>query len=431
VTTETVRQALRRMRSARGLSLRDLGNLVNYSRQYIHDLETGRRRIPPDLADALDRALAADGYLVHLAAAQAVGPVAAPMHPLPGGTWRHSDAEALAAVLVAEPPTAENALHLAHEWLVTDPPQRYELHAGRRIGIELVEAVEQRVHQIRLIDDHVGGLDTHVMVTAELATTAALLRDSSYSEATGRRLLAAVGELCQIAGWIASDAGRHGEARRLYLAGARAAHAAGDVPGAASNLSSLAYQIANVGDAREAVLLARSAYRGAERDATATTRALLLERVAWAHARAGEADAAERSLGQVDDAYTDRRPDGDPIWVYWLSPEEVEVMAGRVWTQLRRPLRAVPALEHAIAGYGDDVPRELALYLTWLAESLVYGGEVDRAAEVALRALRLARQARSARAVVRVEDLRRLLEPHRGQAAVDAFLEESRSRPAD
>jgi tetratricopeptide (TPR) repeat protein len=280
-------------------------------------------------------------------------------------------------------------------------------------------------------EDHVGGLDTRDMVAVDLAATADLLREGSYTEATGRRLLSAVSELCQIAGWIASDAGRHDEARNLYLAGARAAHAAGDAPGAASNLSSLAYQIANVGDPREAVLLARSAYRGAEHEATAATRALLLERVAWAHARAGEADPAQRALDLVDDTYAGRRhgAEEDPIWVYWLNAEEIEVMAGRVWTQLRRPLRAAPALEHAIAAYRDDAPREVALYLTWLAEALAEGGEVDRAGEVALRALRLAKGAGSVQATERVEGLRRRLAPHRRQPAVDAFLDEAREGP--
>ena len=66
-------------------------------------------------------------------------------------------------------------------------------------------------------------------------------------------------------------------------------------------------------------------------------------------------------------------------------------MAGRVWTQLRRPLRAVPILERATAGYGEETGRETALYLTWLAESLLQANEVERAASTATEALRLQR----------------------------------------
>jgi hypothetical protein len=148
--------------------------------------------------------------------------------------------------------------------------------------------------------------------------------------------------------------------QRLYLLGVRAAHAGGDAAGAADNLSSLAYQVANVGHPAEAVTLARSAYAGARHDATATTRALLAERVAWAAARAGETGSAERALGAVEADFERRSSDDDPEWVYWLDPDEIEIMAGRAWTQLRRPLRAVQILERAVAGYGADTGRETA-----------------------------------------------------------------------
>jgi hypothetical protein len=153
--------------------------------------------------------------------------------------------------------------------------------------------------------------------------------------------------------------------------------------GAAGNLSSLAYQEANVGDAREAVTLARSAYVGAKGSASATTRALLAERIAWSAARAGEARDAERALSTVETEYEHQRTADDPIWAYWLDEGEINIMAGRVWTQLERPLRAVPILEQATAGYDDDTGRETSLYLTWLAESLLQANEAERAADTA------------------------------------------------
>ena len=96
-------------------------------------------------------------------------------------------------------------------------------------------------------------------------------------------------------------------------------------------------------------------------------------------------------------------------------------MAGRCWTELQRPLRAVPILQRATAGYGDDIARETALYLTWLAEALLQAHEVDQAADAATRAHQLSRVARSARATERVVGLHRELEVHRGNAFVDRF----------
>ncbi len=412
--------AARRLRGP--LSLREVARRAHVDAGHLSRIESGKRPPTRQIAQALDDALEADGALLALAA----DPPARPW-PLTGNGWHRHDAERLAAALVEQTPTADNAVELAHQWLIAEPPQVYEIRAGRRIGVGTVEEAERRVHQLRRLDDHIGGRDTYPIVTAELTATAALLREALYTDEVGRRLLVTLGELCQIAGWVASDAGRPDEAERLYLAGVRAAHAGGDIAGAANNLSSLSYQVANVGDPRDAVTLARSAYTGAKRAVTATTRALLAERVAWAHARTGDAGCAERALSTVEDAYERRRPDDDPVWVYWLSPEEVEIMAGRVWTQLARPLRAVPILQRAVAGYGDDTGRETALYLTWLAEALLQANELERAIDALTRALRLSRSAASARAAARVTAVRDKLAPYRGTPVVDTFEDEHRA----
>lgn len=411
---ETFGQVFHRLRGDR--SLRDVARLAHVNAGHLSRIAAGKRPPTPEMAAALDKALHAGGELIALAAPQ--------RWELDGGLWRPKDSERLAAVIAGTVPTAENAVELSHQWLTSEPPQVYEVRAGRRIGERTVREVEDRVHKLRLLDDHVGGTDTYAMVTDEVDATNRLLKGAAYTEDVGRRLLIALGELCQLAGWTSSDAGRYAEAERLYLAGVVAAHAGGDRAGAANNLSSLAYQVSNVGDRRQAVTLARSAYAGAGKDATATSMALLAERVAWAAARAGDAGAAERALGTVDKQYADRKPSHDPAWVYWLDEDEVEIMAGRVWTQLRRPLRAVPILEKATAEYGDDTGRETALYLTWLAESLLQANEVERAAAAAAKARRLSRQAGSVRADNRVAVIRKQLRRFKGNPAADEFEDE-------
>jgi tetratricopeptide (TPR) repeat protein len=368
------------------------------------------------MAAAVARALKAGSALQDLA----LRSVRIRLH---GGGWGRRDADELAAALVAEVPTVDTALRLAHEWLVTEPPQVYERSAGRHVGTGTVDAVRARVHQLRLLDDHAGGTATHELAVRELSATVDLIREAAYSEAVGRALLSALGELCQIAGWMTSDAGRPGEATRYYLMGVRAAHAAGDPDGAASNLSSLAYQESNLGDPGRAVLLAASAARGAERTASAAGRAIVAERLAWACARAGEPRDVDRALGEADEAYAERRPPEAPQWTYWLDEVEMAVMAGRCWTQLCRPLRAVPVLEAAIRGYGADRARESALYLSWLAEAYLQAGEVEQAADAALRALDLDRRAGSVRSTARIHRLRRLFVPYPGSAAVARFKE--------
>lgn len=409
---------LRDLLADSGISYRALAAKTFYGKSYLHELAAGKKAPTMEVARRIDDALDADGRLVELVA----GSVS-----LMSYAWQRRDNERLADALVAEIPGPDNALRLAHEWLVAEPPQVFELHAGRRIGAGMVDRISRRVHQLRLLDDHVGGGRTYPVVCGELTATAKLLREAAYPQLLGQRLLVAVADLCQLAGFVAADAGRYLDAKRLHLAGVRAAHAGGDAEAAANNLSSLAYVEANVGDPSRAVLLARSAYAGVRWSGRATVRALVLERLAWACSRAGEEQAAATALGQVEDVYPTPRPDDDPLWTYWLSPDDVDVMAGRVWTQLGQPSRAVPMLEQATARYGDDVPREAALYRTWLAEALIQAGEVAAAADHAATALRLAWAAHSHRTMDRVAAVRSLLAPHHDVREVAAFEEQHRA----
>lgn len=343
--------SLRTARERAGLSLAGLARLTHYSKALLGHLETGRRAASPEHVTAYARALDVPVSALY----------GAPRDPL----------------------------RVAHEWLVSETPAATHSAAGRRIGASLAARLEQRVDELRHMDDVVGGRDLYPLVARELADASALVSDGSYTAATGRRLLTVVGELSQLAGWVASDAGRYLTAEHTYLSGVSAAREAGDDVLAGQLLSSLAYQIANVGDPADALLLARTAAKGA-RSASPLVRALLLERVAWAASRARDRDLARRVLDSADDAYEDRGEVAEPAWVYWLDRREVDVMRGRCLIELGRPAEASPLLESAIEGYSPNRAREVALYETWLAEAHARAGELDAARVVLRRARRAA-----------------------------------------
>ncbi|HEY8526754.1 MAG TPA: helix-turn-helix transcriptional regulator [Acidimicrobiales bacterium] len=344
-------------------------------------------------------------------------------------SWTLGRARDLAAALSTDGGTAPMpsgaAARLVHEWLVTDPPQTVELTAGRRIGDAAVDRVIARTDQLRHLDDYVAGRSLHAAVDREVRATAALVRSASYSDAVGRRLLAALADLCQLAGWTNADAGLHRAAERYYAAGLSAAHAAGDRQLAGQLVSSLAYHLANTGPPRDAVLLAQSAVAGAKA-ATGVVRALFGERLAWAHARAGDRVETDRALGRVEDAYASPSGDG-PEWAYWLDELEIDVMAGRCWTELGVAERARPLLERALAGYDDQRSREAALYLSWLAEAHLLAGDVDEAARTAQRVLALTIATASARSDARLDRLHHLLNPYGAVDEVRDFQDGYRS----
>jgi transcriptional regulator with XRE-family HTH domain len=351
------------------------------------------------------------------------GPGMAEPLKLHNGDWLPAHSHELADMLRegAELPISSTTVtRLVHEWLVTEPPQLIEVQSGRRIGEGFVAKVERRIAELRRIDDFVAGGDLHTLVEQELHTTAGLLREASYTEPLGRRLLVAIGELCQLAGWVVGDAGQYATAAHYYSVGVKAAHAANS-PGLAGNLiSTLAYQVANVGNPREAVLLAQSADIGG-RQATATVQTLFKERLAWTYAKAGERRRAERTLAAVETTYQQRASGDDPEWVYWLDEDEIDIMAGRCYVELGQAERAVPLLSGVLAHYDERRTRELALYTSWLAEAHVQLGAVDEAVAAATRTLELTSQITSARSDDRVSVLRRKLQPYKDTPVVADF----------
>jgi hypothetical protein len=316
---------------------------------------------------------------------------------------------------------------LAHDWLSADKPQLIELGAGRRIGDSLVSTVEYRVRQLRRADDFVSGRASHALVREELQATARLLDDGALTDEQSRRVLTAIGELAQLAAWVAADAGLYREAAGYAQGGVLAAHAAGDQPLAANNISTLSYQLANTGNPRAAALLARTAYAGARHTATATTRALLLERVAWGDAKSGDLANCKRSLGMVEENFDYAQPEHDPDWVYWLNRQEVDVMAGRCYTELKQPTLAERLLQEATAHYDHALIREDSLYLSWLAEDYILLNEIERASDMAARVLDLATRANSARTDERLRYLAMLLRRYKGVSAARDFLEHYRT----
>ncbi|HUA24188.1 MAG TPA: hypothetical protein VMA54_08730 [Steroidobacteraceae bacterium] len=356
-------------------------------------------------------------------------PFCVPLDAMTNQAWNGDDARRLSLSFDAalERSAVEDIERLSHLWLISDPPQVIELSAGRRVSDALLSAVEHRVVQLRRADDFVTGAASRDLMRVELTATVCLLSEGTLTDQQARRALTAIGELAQLGAWVAADAGLLDEAARYVRGGVLAARGADNAPLAANLISTFSYQVANAGDPNEAVVLARTAYQGGRSGATPLGRALLLERVAWSAARSGDVRECERALGMVEESFSAGRRDDDPDWLYWLNREEIDVMAGRCYTELRNPARAEPLLTNAMARYDPALVRENSLYLSWLAEDYVQLGEIEHAAGIALQMAALAARTNSARTDTRLRYLAKQLGPYRGVASVAEFFDEYQS----
>jgi tetratricopeptide (TPR) repeat protein len=230
--------------------------------------------------------------------------------------------------------------------------------------------IEDHTHHFRRLDDFIGGRELYPSMRRVFNAASDACKDNTDA-------LPQLSELGQIGGWIASDAGQRNSATRHYLDAANAANIAQRLDLAASSLSSLAYQMANsdnMAERAEGVLLASSVVR----HATGIGRALLLDRLAWAHARIGDAESTQQVLDQVDEAFDDATEPA-PSWAYWLDRDEITVMRGRCMVELNRPTDAIDLLTEALNHYDVLRIRERGLYTTYLAEALVKAGDKTEA----------------------------------------------------
>lgn len=302
-----------------------------------------------------------------------------------------------------------------------DPLAPLKVRRGRRVGALDITDLAGRIHGLRLADDVMAGGDLIAPALRELRSAVKLYREGAHTEEIGRALLARIGELAQIAGWIAADAGQRSEAERIYRLGLSAAQQADDVTGVGNLSGSLAYMWANNGQAQQAVELARA---GLSDDAPPKARALHWDRVAWAHTQADEPKPAIRALGEAREALDQDHGDNPPF-LYWVSQDELTVMEARVYTELHRPLRAVPILTEVLARYDATRPRELALYLSWLAVAYADANEPEEAAATARRVVLMSADVASDRTAERVRVVLDRLREYEDVPEVQAVLNDA------
>src|SRR5439155_22176830 len=150
----------------------------------------------------------------------------------------------------------------------------------------LLTQIEASVPQLQLLDDERGGAAGLTYVGAQVRAVLLVLREGGHSDAITRRLLTALSDLAQLAGWMAFDAGQHGLAQRYFFTGLRAAHDAGYRSMEAHILADLSFQAASVGDPADSVVLGEAARRTAD-GAAPSVRASVMSRLAYGYAATG------------------------------------------------------------------------------------------------------------------------------------------------
>ncbi|MGH3694565.1 MAG: helix-turn-helix domain-containing protein [Pseudonocardiaceae bacterium] len=317
----------------------------------------------------------------------------------------------------------------AHQWLINEPGPLISGLSGRRVSAALADRFMAMIPELRSMDDIAGGGTVLSLAQQQFGVIAELLDQASYDEPTGRRLLAALAELGQLAGWAAYDAGRPSLAQRYYLAGLRAAHSADDRLLGAHLLASMAYQAAREGQPQEAITLIDTALAGVRGRATPRLLASLYSRQPFAYAALGDASGCTAAISKAR-AHVERiKPDEDPPYLYWVGPAELTAGAGGALLQLGKADLAAVMLEEGIALFDESFVRDRMSHIIRHAEALTHPGsqqDLDAAVERGRAALDLSANLDSSHSVGRFRDLVDQMRPHTTVPAVRDFIDRTR-----
>jgi tetratricopeptide (TPR) repeat protein len=357
---ETFAQALRRLRSERGLTQEQLGNLVGYTGGYVSDLELGRRQPHHRLAARFDDVLGSAGLLAHLAAD--------PPPPVP----------------------------LLPVWDRLDPDTAVRTRPDPATAAYLAEALA--VH--RRAEDTIGAGAVLLPVLGQFATVEAQRADAAGD--LHDQLLALEAQHAQFLGWLYQDLGDRAAAGQWYARALERATEAGDVGMVCSILSMRSNTAWEAGDPVRAVRLAESAVR--VDGVTPGVLALAVQQSARAHAALGDRDAAERALDRAVDLSQRAAADveREPPWVYFLNEQRITIQRAIAYRELGDHVRAVELFREAIGRLGAGFRRDRGAYLARLAVALVGAGEREEALVVAGEARELAEVTGSDRTLAEV-----------------------------
>jgi hypothetical protein len=317
-------------------------------------------------------------------------------------------------------------LSIVHPWTTTavDSSGIGIGKGRRRIGDQEVMQIRAVTEVFRSLDNAYGGGLTREAVIGQLILAASMAKDRTYTEEVGRKLIAGMGDLATVAGWMCHDVSMHAAAQRYFLLALRAAKEADDPSLGAHVLSCMARQAGHLGRPGEALELIHLARYGARHTATPTVGALLHSLEARYYAMTGRLKDSDRAAGQAEAAFADRDPAQDPAWAAYFDASEYYATLG-VCHQIAarasapgRARRAIDMINQALDRRDPSRVRSRAFDHLGLARAYLAAGDLELAEAAGTAALELTGQVSSARIRDRLHELLRETGPYAGTAFI-------------
>jgi hypothetical protein len=281
--------------------------------------------------------------------------------------------------------------------------------APSNIGLSHVKQVEAATRAMRAVDYQFGGGACRDAVVAQLSWAQRLL-GASGKEQVRQRLLRALADLENLAGWTTFDVGLLDSSHHHFAIALEFAKQSGD----SGLMSNIMYRIGRVylhhGAANDALKWFQQGQIAAQDSGSELAVAVLCSNEAWAYAMRGDDVQATKLLGRSCDELAKANLAEAPDWARFYNETDMYAMIGTVHNELsafdpRHAAIAIPAFDQALARYDDSMTRSQAFTLTMLATSHLRQGEVEHGVLVGRKALMLASGVKSKRVTDRMKPL--------------------------
>ncbi|MDN0193869.1 helix-turn-helix transcriptional regulator [Streptomyces sp. S.PNR 29] len=308
-------------------------------------------------------------------------------------------------------------------WDTTEAEPLRRAAEGSRLTHDLLDALQRTTDNLRTMDACDGSGTLTSLGNRHLQFLKHLTEETSYDEATGRRLAAIIADTATQTGWFVFDSGDRNRPLSYLYAALRAAKASHDVRLGAGALSYIAIHGYSTGAPHHAVTAAERARDKIKKLDTPALEAMLLTRQARGHAKLGERQAALAALGRAAELCAKGRSEYDPHWLYWINEGEIHGQAGSVYLDLGDPRSAVASFTKAREALNPTDHRTRGLFLSRAATAHIEQGDLEAGCATAHEVLDLAEKLQSARFENHVTSMIQKLHPVAHSPYVQDVLE--------
>lgn len=305
------------------------------------------------------------------------------------------------------------------DWLFNE--SQYESERGR-ISSDDVTEVQAATQMFDGLDRTVGGDDQRLLAVQFVRDKLVPHLSRASDDAHGRALFTVASTLCEVVGWMAYDAERHGVAQRYFVQALRIAKDADQPAYGAYVLNTMGHQALYLNRPDQALRFAQAARSNAHVAAVpvVATEATLL--AAQAHSRLGNVSDCQNMIMKAEQLFSKVNGNNTPSWASHWSDSVFATFVGTCWVNLGKPAQAYEPLKMAWDA-AKEQPRRRVYSTGQLAKVAALNSDIEQAASLGLAAVDSSSRQASQRSLQVIREVDGQLKRYVKQPHVQKFRE--------